>query len=124
MICALSFTVTACITAYTPINDLIKLMPGQSQIFTVVSDDPTAELVWYLDDRKAATDTDSYTFNAEGNSSNQIIRHTLVVQEEGGAFNVGGSPIVFHRPSHGPSRWHPNPVIWMRMETGLGILQK
>ncbi len=87
----LSLTLTACITDFTPPDDVVELESGSRQMFKAKSDDSRAELVWYLDDEVVAKDKCRYKFRAEQNDGDETIYHELVVREEGTQFL---SPII------------------------------
>ncbi|MBI5550264.1 MAG: putative metal-binding motif-containing protein [Desulfobacterales bacterium] len=84
LVIAFTLVFSGCITSYTPKESVVELASRGTQVFTAVSDDATARLVWYLDGRRVAYGQTRYTFNAEQNIGTTIITHQLIVREEGG----------------------------------------
>ncbi|MBI5895304.1 MAG: hypothetical protein HZB24_04595 [Desulfobacterales bacterium] len=86
LIVGFTFIFSGCITSYTPKQSVVELASGGTQVFTAVSDDATARLVWYLDGRRMTYGQATYTFKAEQNNGTAIITHQLMVREEGGRY--------------------------------------
>lgn len=78
----LSLMLSACITDFSPEESVVELNSGETQTFNATSDNKYAKLVWYLDGKQVGYDTGQYTFMAEENTGDDIIKHELVVREK------------------------------------------
>ena len=94
-----------CITEKTPDKDRVRVNSGETQTFSAVSDDASATLVWSLDGEQVASGTNEYVFEAETNTSEEPVKHLLVVREENATYQKHHSVLGLPKNIADSEKW-------------------